>query len=305
VRKFRDSGVSTSAADSVLVTSTGAVRYSRGTDISIWCTPVAEADGQLQTDFWYDSQTHLEDLESVESVGTTAARRAARMLGAKPIKTQEVPVIFEAPMAAGLLGGMLGALDGDMVYKKASFLADKLGQPIAVPGITLVDDPLLRRGAASTPFDGEGLPTSRKNLVDKGVLTTFLYDSYTARKAGVKPTANARRGYSSMPHAGVFNFYAEKGPDDPEAILRSAPRALLVTRGLGHGLNTVSGEYSRGANGLWLENGEVVHAVQEITIAADYLTMLKNIDRIGNDLRIRGSSGAPTLRIASMTVSGR
>ncbi|HET6345562.1 MAG TPA: metallopeptidase TldD-related protein, partial [Myxococcota bacterium] len=247
----------------------------------------------------------LEDLEAVESVGATAARRAARMLGAKPIKTQEVPVIFEAPMAAGLLGGMLGAIDGDMVYKKASFLADKLGEQIAVPGLTLWDDPLLPRGTASTPFDGEGLPTVRKKLVDAGKLTTFLYDSHTARKAGVKPTANARRGYSSMPHAGVFNFYAEKGQDDPEEIWRSTPRALLVTRGLGHGLNAVSGEYSRGANGLWLEHGEVVHAVQEVTIAADYLTLLKSIDRIGTDLRLRGSSGAPTLRIANMTVSGR
>jgi PmbA protein len=199
---------------------------------------------------------------------------------------------------------MLGALNGDMVYKKASFLADRLGQRIATTGLTVVDDPLLPRGAASAPFDGEGLPTKRKNIVDAGVLTTFLYDSYTARKAGTKPTANARRGYSSLPHAGAFNFYAKAGSDDPQEIWRSVPRALVVTRGLGHGLNAVTGEYSRGANGLWVENGEVVHPVQEVTIAGDYLAMLQGIDRIGNDLRLRGTSGAPTLRIASMTVSG-
>ena len=304
VRKFRDSGVSTSVYTSVLVTSTGASRASRGTGIALWSTPVAEANGELQTESWYDSQVHLADLEDLQLIGRTAGLRAARMLGAKPVKTQEVPVIFEAPMAAGLLAGVLGALDGDMVYKKASFLSDKLGQSIATSALTLVDDPLLPKGSASTPFDGEGLPTRRKNLIDAGVLTTFLYDSYTARKAKVAPTASARRGYSSQPHAGSFNLYAIPGKLDPAAIAKEVPKALLVTRGLGRGLNTVSGEYSRGANGLWLENGEVVHPVQEVTIAGDYLAMLRSIDAIGNDLRMRGAVGAPTVRIASMTVSG-
>lgn len=304
VRKFRDSGVSTSVASSVLVTSTGASRSSRGTGIALWSTPVAEANGELQTESWYDSQVHLADLEDLQAIGRTAGQRAARMLGAKAVKTQQVPVIFEAPMAAGLLAGVLGAIDGDMVYKKASFLADKLGQSIATSALTLVDDPLLPKGTASTPFDGEGLPTARKNLIDAGVLTTFLYDSYTARKAKVAPNASARRGYGSQPHAGSFNLYAVPGKLSPETIAKEVPRALLVTRGLGRGLNTVSGEYSRGANGLWLENGEIVHPVQEITIAGDFLTMLRSIDAIGNDLRLRGSAGAPTLRIANMTVSG-
>ncbi|KAK1548399.1 hypothetical protein Q3G72_009761 [Acer saccharum] len=305
VRKFRDSGVSTSIGEQVLVTSEGASHYLKGTDISLWCTPVAEADGQLQTEFWYDSQTHLADLEPVDSIGRTAGLRAARMLGARPVKSQRAAVIFEPLMAAGLLSGMLGALDGDMVYKKSSFLGDKLNTRIAAPGLTLVDDPLVARGVASTPFDGEGLATTRKNLVEHGVLKTFMYDSYTARKAGVSPTANARRSFSSMPHAGAFNFYAEPGPDEPDEILRSAPRALIITRGLGQGLNTVTGEYSRGANGLWVEQGEIVHPVQEVTIAGDYLTMLANIDRIGRDVRRRGSTGAPTLRIQDMMVSGR
>jgi PmbA protein len=244
-------------------------------------------------------------LEPVDSIGRTAGLRAARMLGARPVKSQRAAVIFEPLMAAGLLSGMLGALDGDMVYKKSSFLGDKLNTRIAAPGLTLVDDPLVARGVASTPFDGEGLATTRKNLVEHGVLKTFMYDSYTARKAGVSPTANARRSFSSMPHAGAFNFYAEPGPDEPDEILRSAPRALIITRGLGQGLNTVTGEYSRGANGLWVEQGEIVHPVQEVTIAGDYLTMLANIDRIGRYVRRRGSTGAPTLRIQEMMVSGR
>lgn len=305
VRKFRDSGVATSVGEQVLVTSEGAQHYLTGTDISLWCTPVAQGDDQLQTEFWYDAQTHLADLESVASIGHTAGLRAARMLGAKPVKSQRAAVIFEPLMAAGLLAGMLGALDGDMVYKKSSFLGDKLHARIAAPGLTLVDDPLLPRGVASTPFDGEGLPTSRKKLVEHGVLKSYMYDSYTARKAGVSPTANARRSFSSMPHAGAFNFYAEAGPDDPNEILRSAPRALILTRGLGQGLNIVTGEYSRGANGLWVEQGEIIHPVQEVTIAGDYLTMLGHIDRIGRDVRRRGATSAPTLRIADMMISGR
>jgi len=304
VNKFRDSGVSSGESASVLVTSTGATRTSRSTGISVWCNPIAEEDGQLQTEFWYDSRTHLEDLESIASVGRKAGERAVRMLGAKPIPTQDVPVIFEPPMAAGLVAGILGAIDGDMVYKKASFLCDKLDQVIASEDLMVMDDPHLRRGLGSTPFDGEGLPTYPKTIIDHGRLTTFLYDSYTARKAGVKPTSNGRRGYAGPPHAGPFNFYVGGGEVPPEEILRSVPKALLVTRGLGRGVNAVSGEYSRGANGLWIENGEIVHPVQEVTIAGDFIDILRGIDAIGNDLTMRGSTGAPTLRVAQMTVSG-
>lgn len=304
VSKFRDSGVATEESDSVLITSSGAERTARSSGIGVWCIPIATHEGELQTEMWYDSRTHLEDLMPVAEVGRTAGQRALRMLGAKSVKTQTVPVIFEPPMAAGLLGGMLGALNGDMVYKKASFLADKLGEQIAVSNLNVVDDPHLPRGAGSIPFDGEGLPTTTKRLVDQGKLTTFLYDSYTARKVGVKPTGNARRGYSSLPYAGVFNFIVEAGQHPEEGIIKDCKKGLLLTRGLGSGVNTVTGEYSRGANGLWIENGEVVHAVQSVTIAGDFLQLLQNIDALGNKVHMRGSSGAPLLRIAEMTVSG-
>jgi PmbA protein len=305
VTRFRDSGVASGETTTVLVTSEGAARTRRSTGVTAWCNPLATADGELQTEVWYDAQTHLEDLEPIESIGRTAAHRAARMLGARPLPTRNVPVIFEPQIAIELLGGVLSGIDGDLVYKKASFLADRLDEPIAAPTVTLVDDPHLRRGPASTPFDGEGLATGRKLLVDAGTLTTFLYDTYTARKAAKRCTANARRAWSSLPGIGPFNFYVEAGEDDPEEILSSARRALIITRGLGQGLNVVSGEYSRGANGLWVENGEVVHPVQEVTIAGDYVTLLRSIDRVGSDLRMRGSAGAPTVRVASMTVSGR
>lgn len=304
VTKFRDSGVASGEAHMVMATSSGATRAIRSTGISLWCNPIAEADGQLQTEVWYDTRTHVADLEKPELVGRTAGLRAARMLGARPVKTQRAHIIFEPSMTAGFLGGMLGAIDGDAVYKKSSFLADKLGKQIGVAGLNVIDDPLRPRGAGSSPFDGEGLPTYAKKIVDQGVLTTFLYDSYTARKAGVKPTASARRGYSSPPHAGTFNFIVQPGTMERDAIYRGVDKALVVTRGLGRGVSSVSGEYSRGANGLWIENGEVVHAVQEVTIAGDFLTMLGNIDGIGSDLQMRGSSGAPTLRIADVTISG-
>ncbi len=304
VKKFRDSGVSSGEGESVLVTSNGAVRSVRGSGISTWCNPIAEDDdGQLQTEVWYDSKTHLEDLAPVEEIGKTAGHRAARMLGARPVKTQEVPVIFEPAMAAGLVAGIIGAINGDMIFKKASFLVGKLGERIAVPGLTVLDDPRMKRGSGSAAFDGEGQITNTKKVLDQGVLTTYLYDTYTARKAGTKSTANARRGYSSLPHAGVFNFYVQAGKDDPAEIMK-LDRALLVTRGLGSGVNTVTGEYSRGANGLWIEKGEIVHPVQEVTIAGDFLQMLQGIDRIGTDLEMRGSVGAPTLRVARMIVSG-
>lgn len=304
VTKFRDSGVTNGESHTVLLTSTGAARTGRFTGISMWCNPIAVGEDELQTEVWYDSRTHLSDLESVESIGRTAGARAARMLGAKAIPTTKAALILEPNMAVGFLSGVLGAIDGDRVNKRASFLADQLGEQIAVHGLTLIDDPHLPRATGSTPFDGEGLRTYKKKLVDRGKLTMFLYDSYTARKVGVEPTASGRRGYSSPPSAGVFNFYAEAGETSPEEIWNGVDRALVMTRGLGRGLNTVSGEYSRGANGLWIEKGEVVHPVQEVTVAGDYLTMLQNIDAIGNDLEIRGSSGAPTLRIAEVTISG-
>lgn len=304
VRKFRHSGVQSNVSSTILLTSNGALGRLRRTGLTIWSNPIAQHGDELQTELWYDTKTHLGDLDPLETVGRTAGQRAARMLGAKAVKTQSVPVIFEPTMAAGLLAGLAGAINGDLVYKRASFLADKLGEPIATPKLNLVDDPTLPRAVASAPFDGEGLPTQKKSIIADGKLSTFLYDTYTARKAGAVSTANARRGARCVPTIGSFNLLVQPGDDDPAALVASCDRALLVTRGLGRGVNTVSGEYSRGAGGLWIEGGEVVHPVQEVTIAGDFLTMLSSIDGVGSDLDVRGTTGAPTLRLANMTVSG-
>lgn len=304
VRKFRDSGIACGESWTALQTSTGVIRTVKGTGISAWCNPIAEQNGQLQTEVWYDSQSHFEDLASMESIGRTAATRASRMLGAKPVATQRAAVIFEPMIAAGFLGGILGAINGDLVYKKASFLGDKLGEQIATDKITMVDDPHITRGLGSTPFDGEGLPTFQKRILDRGKLTTFLYDSYTARKVGTQSTANGRRGATSMPSIGTFNLSIEKGDTSWEDMLKSVPRALILTRGLGRGLNAVTGEYSRGANGLWVENGEIAHPVQEVTIAGDMLKMLHNVDCVGADLMVKGATSSPAIRVQDMTISG-
>lgn len=304
VSRFRDSGVGNGVSVSVLVTSTGAIRTQRNTAISLWCNPIACERDELQTEVWYDAKSHVDDLETVEAIGQRAGRRAVRMLGARKIKTQQVPVIFEPQESAGLVAGLVGALDGDMVFKRATFLADKLHNLIAVPALSIVDEPHLRRGLGSCRFDGEGLETRKRALVDQGKLAGFLYDSYTARKACVSPTASARRGWNSLPSAGTFNLTLLPGAGSLASMIKESPKALLVTRGLGRGLNSVSGEYSRGANGLWIEHGEIVHPVQEVTIAGDFIEMLQTIDRVGADVERRGTIGAPSLRIAEMTVSG-
>lgn len=287
-----------------LASSAGVTGYSQGTSVYLYTGAVAEADGQLQNSWWYDARRFLRDLESPEQVAAEAAKRAVRMLGAKKVKSQHVPVVFDPMMAASFIGGIAGAVNGDAVFKKASFLASKLGQPIAPATVTIVDDGLMPKGLATSPFDGEGVPTRRSALVEKGVLKTFLYDAFTARKAKTQSTGNASRGYRSLPSIGTHNLYLEPGTRSPEAIIKDVPHGLYVTAMLGHGVNLVTGEYSRGANGLWIENGELTRPVQEITVAGNMLDMLQRIDAVGNDLTFRGSVGAPTLRFNELTVSG-
>jgi PmbA protein len=293
-----------SVGEVFLASSAGVSGYSQGTSIYLYTGAVAEADGQLQNSWWYDARRFLSDLEAPEAVAKEAARRAVRMLGAKKVKSQQVPVVFDPMMAASFIGGIAGAVNGDAVYKKASFLAAKLGQSIAPPTVTIVDDGLMPRGLATSPFDGEGVPTRRSALVEKGVLKTFLYDAFTARKAKTRSTGNASRGYRSLPSIGTHNLYLEPGATDPKDLIKGITHGFYVTSMLGHGANLVTGDYSRGANGLWIENGELTRPVQEVTVAGNLLQMLSRIDGIGSDLTFRGSVGAPTIRFSELTVSG-
>jgi PmbA protein len=266
--------------------------------------PVARQDDSLQRDYWMTVARRLADLESPAEVGRLAAARALRRLGATPTPTCVVPVIFDPVTAPSLLGHLSSCLNGYSVYRQTSFLAGRLGDSIAASSITVIDDGRRPGGLGSKPFDGEGLPTRRTLLVDGGKLTSYLLDSYSARKLGLQSTGNAARSVGSPPTAAASNLWLEPGSQTLEEIIASTQRGLLVTELIGMGFNPVTGDYSRGAVGLWIEEGEIVRPVEEITIAGNLAEMLTDIDAIGSDLLWLGRVASPSLRIANMTVAG-
>lgn len=267
--------------------------------------PVAEQDGQKEVDYWIESRLRLADLPTPESIGAKAAMRALRRLGARKIPTASLPLVFEPPVASRLLGTLASGLNGAAVYRKATWLADALGQAIAAPSVTVVDDPLLPHGLASRPFDGEGLPSLRNTLVQGGVLASFVLDTYAGRKLGAASTHSAGRGAGSRPSPGTTNLRLLPGRVSPEDIVAGLDRGLVVTGLLGSGTNLVTGDFSHGATGLLVEGGGVVHAVSEVTIAGNLGDMFRAIVAIGADLDPNRVTSAPTLLIEGMTVAGR
>ena len=272
--------------------------------------PLAQdADGKMQRDGWWSSARRLADIDSPESVGQEAARRALRRLGARRVSTQQAPIVFAPEVARSLLGSIFQAASGDAIWRSASFLAGKLGEQIATPALTIVDDNvmLLTTGAAgfgTSPFDGEGLPSQRTIVLESGILRNYLLNTYTARKLGMKSTHNASRGLAGAPGIGAGNLYLQPGNLSPEQIIGEIPAGLYVTGLMGFGVNIVTGDYSRGATGLWIEKGQLTHAVEEVTIAGNLAEMLRNVSAIGNDLVFRGAIASPTLRIDGMTIAG-
>lgn len=266
--------------------------------------PVAVQDGAMERDYWYSSGRHLARLESAESIGRTAAQRAVRRLGARKMPTCEVPVVFDPDMAASLVGHLAGAVSGNALYKGTSFLIGKLGEPLAPDFVTIVDDGTIPAGLASKPFDGEGIATRRTAVIEGGVLKSYLFDTYSARKLAARTTGNAARSVADSPSVSPTNFHLLPGKSSPEEILRSVKSGLYVTELLGFGVNQVTGDYSRGASGLWIENGELAHPVSEVTIAGNLLRMFRDIEMVGNDLVPRHTVCAPTLKIARLTVAG-
>ena len=276
----------------------------RASSVSLAVTPVATDKAGMQRDGWYSTQRRLSRLESPEAVGRTAAQRTLRRLGARKVTTQEVPVVFDPDMAASLLRSVCGAVSGSAIYRGASFLVGKLGHQVAAAGLTVVDDGRIPGGLGSRPVDGEGLPTRRTVVIENGVLASYLLDTYTGRKLGLASTGNASRSLGQRPTVGPMNFYIQPGAESPEAIVRSVDRGLYVTEMIGFGVNLVSGDYSRGAVGIWIEKGELAYPVEEITIAGNLKDMLRDIQMIGNDLAWRGAVAAPTIKIGRMTVAG-
>jgi len=278
--------------------------------VGVSAAPLAvDESGQMQRDGWWSSARSLALLEPPESVGAEAARRALRRLGARRVPTQRVPIVFAPETARSLIGSLFEAVSGDAIWRGASYLAGKLGQTIAAPSVTIVDDHLMllptgAGGFGTSPFDGEGLPSRRTVVVEKGVLRSYLLNSYAARKLGMKSTHNASRGLAGAPGVGAGNLYLEPGAQAPEQLIGDVKQGLYVTSLMGFGVNTVTGDYSRGATGLWIENGQLTHAVEEVTIAGNLGEMLRNVTAIGNDLIFRGAVASPTLRIDGMTIAG-
>ncbi len=276
----------------------------RSSSVVLSVASIAAENGGMQRDGWYSAQRRLRDLESPEAIGRTAAARALRRLGAQKVPTQQVPVVFDPETAASLLRTLCGAVSGSAIYRSASFLTGRLGDRVAATDLTVVDDGRLPGKLGSRPFDGEGLPTRRTVVIENGVLTSYLLDTYTGRKLGLPSTGNASRSLGQPPGVAPTNCYIVPGRSSPEQIIRSVDRGLYVTELIGFGVNLVTGDYSRGAAGIWIENGELAYPVEEITIAGNLRDMLRDIEMIGNDLAWRGSVVAPTLKIARMTVAG-
>jgi PmbA protein len=284
-------------------TSHGFARAYATSSFTISVAPVAAANGEMQRDYWWSTARKRACLEDPASVGRTAAARAVRRLGSRKISTTEVPVIFDPENAASLIRALAGAASGPSLYRRASFLLDRLGTTIAAPRVTVVDDGLIPGALGSRPFDGEGLATRRTVLVREGVLESYLLDSYSARKLGLTSTHHAVRDGSGVTVA-TTNLMLMAGPSTPAELIASVKRGLYVTELIGFGVNAVTGDYSRGAVGLWIENGELTHPVEEVTVAGNLLEMFTRIEGIGNDLTLRDRTAAPTLLIGRMVVAG-
>ncbi len=275
--------------------SNGFVGAYRGSRYGISCIAVGSSNGGMQRGYWYSSARDPQDLQDHETIGRTAAERTLRKLDARKIPTEKVPVIFEAPVAGGLFGHFVSGISGGSLYRKASFLLDSKGKQIFPEFVTVEEQPHLRKGLGSAPYDGEGGRTADRLLVDHGVVQDYVLSGYSARRLGLKPTGNA---------GGIHNLLVSHGEHSFEEMLREMGRGLVVTDLMGFGINMVTGDYSRGASGYWVENGEIAYAVEEITVAGNLSDMFKQIVDIGGDVDRRGNIQSGSVMIESMTVAG-
>ena len=287
----------------VYATSHGFVRDYATTSFGISASPVAKVGDEMQRDSWHSTARKRARLDDPESIGRVAAARVVRRLGARKVKTVEVPVIFDPETAASLLRSLAAAVSGPSLYRRASFLLDRLGTSIAARAVTLVDDALMPSALGSRPFDGEGLPTRRTVVIDEGVLRSYLLDTYGARKLGLASTHHAARDGSGVTVA-TTNLMLLPGERPPGDLIGSVSNGFYVTELIGFGVNGVTGDYSRGAAGLWIENGELAYPVEEVTVAGNLLEMLAAVEGVGNDLVLRDRTASPTLLIGKMVVAG-
>ncbi len=273
----------------------------RGSYASLSVQPVAaDEGGKNRVSYYWSAGRKLAKLESEEAVGREAARRTLRLLGARKVPSQTAPVIFDADAARSMVGTLIGCATGDSIYRRSSYLVDRLDTPVASELVTIVDDPLIASGPGSRPFDGDGLPARKNVVVERGRLAMYLLDVYSARKLGMKSTGSGAGG------AGVTtsNLILAAGEKSPAEIIRDTPRGLYVTGMMGFGFNAVTGDFSRGAFGYWIENGELAYPVSEITISLNFDQLFQRIDAVGNDLELKASVASPTFRVSEMTIAG-
>lgn len=305
VVKIDNSWITNLEGERVIANSHGLVHSYRESRCDFGIGVLAKEGEEQRSGWGYSYARYFKDLPGLEELADTAVQRALAVLGGQPVATQTAPVVFDPRAGVTLLGAVAGGLNGDRVYKKASFLMDKLEEKIGSELVTILDDGLLAKGLRSTPVDGEGVPTQRKVVVEKGVLKGYLYDTAAAKKARTLSTGNALRGsYQRRPSIGTSNFYLQKGYTSPEEIIGGVDNGFYVMGTIGSAANTVTGDFSVGAVGVWIEGGQLTRPVAKVTIASNVLDMLKNMDAVGDDLVFDRNTCCPTFRVAEMTVSG-
>lgn len=305
VTNIKDVGWRDDRSTVTVASSHGFVGSYDTTSMAFGAALVAEADGVKQIDRWWTSAHHLADLQTPESVGQTAAKRVVRKLGARPVRTQQVPVVFDPLMGAEMLRNVLACVQGQAVFRRSTVLADRLGAQLGATRVSIVDQPLLPRGPGSRPFDAEGVCSRPVTVLDEGRLVHFLTEEYSARRLGAHSSGHAVRAFGAVPTVGISNFQLLPGSARPDDIIASVERGLYLTHLYWVGFDPASGSWSRGAEGVWIERGELTHYVQEITVASNLVDMLAGIEVIGNDLEFHTAVSAPTFLIGRMTLSGQ
>ena len=304
VSKSGGASASAGIGGMVLVTSTGFCGSYLRSSHGVSMTAIAGEGTGMERDYDFSSVLHGADLAPPDGVGRKAAERAIARLNPRKVATCKVPVVFEPRVAGSLIGHLIGAINGVSIARKTSFLKDKLGAKLFKDNIRIVDDPLRKRGLRSQPFDAEGVTVKPMNFVDGGVLTSWILDSATGRELGLATNGHAHRGVSSSPSPGAYNLHLEPGKDSPEALISDIKHGFYITDLIGSGVNGVTGDYSRGASGFWIENGKISYPVSEVTIAGHLFDIFKSLTP-ASDLTFRYGVDSPTVRIEGLTVAGR
>jgi PmbA protein len=303
VSKSGGASASASQRKIALVTSAGFAQAYQRTGVSLSVSAIAGEGTGMERDYDYSAACHFEDLKTPQEVGKSAGERAVKRLQARKIASQAVTVIYDRRVASSLLGHLSSAINGAAIARGTSFLKSRMSQQIFAKGISVIDDPLRPRGLSSRPFDGEGLSSSRRELIADGALTGWVLDLRSARQLGLPPTGNGSRGLGGPPGPSTSNLHLEPGQLNPEQMIGSLKQGLYITELIGNSVNLVTGDYSRGASGFWIENGQLAFPVSEITIAGNLNDMFMTLEP-ANDLIFKSSTNAPTCRVEGLTIAG-